>query len=206
MPGDHLEYGPNLRQSATRQILMCQLRCECDEIPRVGLSPTGVLPACADANDQWHFRRSGVLEYMAMRPSRGTYLLAALVAAGFPSAVAAQSMTRSGAVQWHCVQELDAGYHVTCVPSSTTQPRESHPTSIDPGDVVNRIVAGPDMRPVTERGHTEVFSTDAWRVPLHAAPSDVAMVNALLVSVLCGRHPACRVDYSAGPLRVARKS
>jgi hypothetical protein len=57
---------------------------------------------------------------------------------------------------------------------------------------------GRDLRPVAMRGHDEVFSSDAWRIPLFARPADPLAVTRLLESALCGDVIYCKVSYGVG--------
>ena len=115
-----------------------------------------------------------------------------VVAAVGSGVASAQSMTPPG-VQWQCVQQTDELFHVQCIPKSTgdggTAPER-------PGGIVSVSRPGRgDMRPVAERGLSEVFSAKTWRVPLYVQPSDELKVSRLLLSVLCDTAPYCSVRY-----------
>lgn len=103
----------------------------------------------------------------------------------------------AGALRWQCMQRSDAQHSVACLPTWAMAGRA------DMSLVATPSRPGPEMRPVAERGAAEVFSADAWIVPLHAAPTDPARVAALLQSVLCGRQPDCRVSYGGVGVEVA---
>lgn len=125
--------------------------------------------------------------------------LAALASFAAAYAVApALAQSNQGGILWHCVQQRDASYHVACSPQAIESGSAEHPssavaasTSADPP----ATFMGRDMRPVATRGGVEVFSAPAWRVPLHAPPSDKAAVAQLLDAVLCGNASACGVSY-----------
>ena len=131
--------------------------------------------------------------------------LPVLLAAALPLAAAAQSGPPP--LAWQCTQEYDSSFHVLCVPRSL--PAAAVPRD-EPALPVPRLEPWPlqgsaDMRPVAQRGDAEVFSADAWRVPLHAAPSDPSRVIALLESVLCGKRTECSVRYGTPSLQSARR-
>lgn len=121
-------------------------------------------------------RRFGVL---ALSLSAGCFLL--------PLTAAAQDVTATKALAWHCTQEMDAAFHVLCVPRIAETGSPATPDA-PPGVSLN-------LMPVAQRGDSEVMSADAWRIPLHVRPSDPAFVTTLLKSVLCGKRAACDVSY-----------
>ena len=99
-------------------------------------------------------------------------------------------------LSWRCVQQFDDSFHVRCVPSSS------------PGaGTLDEVRANLPLErlPVAERGRAEIHSTEAWLVPLHVPPSDSGLVEELLRSVLCGKHSACKVDYSSHGRTTARR-
>ena len=100
-------------------------------------------------------------------------------------------------LSWRCSQQTDPAFHVLCVPELVG----AAPASMleRSGDVAIEPRArsdGPELRPVAERGTAEVMSAEAWRVPLHAPPTDSARVSQLMRLVLCGERPLCSVKYS----------
>lgn len=119
------------------------------------------------------------------------------------AALSAGARAESAALSWRCVQEFDEHFHMLCIPHRGEADAGSHSGAAEAPAATSR--AGLDMRPVAQRGDAEVFSADAWRVPLHSKPSDRALVNELLQSVLCGTRPACSVRYEASALRTARR-
>ncbi|MDO9092337.1 MAG: hypothetical protein Q8R98_26860 [Rubrivivax sp.] len=123
--------------------------------------------------------------------------------AGIAASAAAAGQPQAAAIAWHCTQEADASFHVLCVPrqAEAGAPDAAPAATAAPGTA--GLAAFADMRPVAQRGDTEVYSAPAWRVPLHARPTDIDMVQQLLKSVLCGTHPSCRVSYDNERIRVA---
>jgi hypothetical protein len=104
--------------------------------------------------------------------------------------IAAEIAAESAAIAWRCVQEFDESFHVLCLPVQVSTAHTALTSGAEGAQQVplNRL-------PVAQRGDTEVFSTKAWRVPLHSRPKDASMVVELLKSVLCGKHPDCKVEY-----------
>jgi hypothetical protein len=106
------------------------------------------------------------------------------------------------ALLWDCTQQYDDQYHVRCVPH-----RQQHVEAplIGPEAATEVRLASVsrarDMRPVAHRGEAEVFSVQAWQVPLHALPLDAVFATELLRSVLCGRAPGCVIDYALPEVR-----
>jgi hypothetical protein len=96
-------------------------------------------------------------------------------------------------VEWRCVQQYDEFFHVQCAPKPTGFGSAALEAS---DDIVKASLPGAgELRPVAERGLAEVFSADAWSVPLYSRPRDMVMVNQLLQSVLCNTAPRCSVSY-----------
>jgi hypothetical protein len=117
------------------------------------------------------------------------------------AAVPAQEAAPTG-VAWKCLQQNDADFHVVCVPLPVhgvvaEKARGEAPSS--PADSGGAAAAaaleGLDLRAVTERGLDEVFSADAWTMPLYTRPTNPAAVVQLLNSVLCSSAPGCSVSY-----------
>lgn len=131
----------------------------------------------------------------------GSAYLAAILAMVFSAACAAQS-SMVPALLWECAQQYDDQYHVRCVPH-----RQEHVEAalIGPAAATEVRLASIsrawDTRPVAHRGEAEVFSVQAWQVPLHALPLDAVFVTELLRSVLCGRAPGCIINYSLPEVR-----
>ncbi len=123
--------------------------------------------------------------------------------AGLAVSATAADRPQAAAIAWHCSQEADASFQVLCVPRQA----DADTATAVPAPPVTPGTAGvtpfADMRPVAQRGDAEVFSAPAWRIPLHARPTDIDMVRQLLKSVLCGTHPACGVSYDNERVRVA---
>jgi hypothetical protein len=124
-------------------------------------------------------------------------------------AALAQDANGQAGILWKCMQETDKDFHIRCIPLPI--PSGSTDSSIVPFrnpaaglavPVAERsgipLWRGRDLRPVAMRGHEEVFSAEAWRMPLFARPADPTAVTRLLESVLCGETPRCRVSYGAG--------
>jgi len=108
------------------------------------------------------------------------------------SYASAQNMTQLG-VEWQCVQQRDESFNVLCFPKPTGFGRVALEA---PGEFVKTSRPGSrDMRSVAERGLDEVYSSDAWSVPLHSPPRDMVMVRQLLQAVLCNTAPSCSVNY-----------
>lgn len=142
---------------------------------------------------------------MASRLS-GPFLFVLSVAA-LPLQAAAQSQPPLPPLAWQCTQEHDVQFHVLCVPylpPATARPSDWPLAAASRFDPPPLNVAA-DMRPVAQRGDSEVFSAEAWRVPLHAAPSDPSRVTALLESVLCGHRTDCSVRYGTSAQQSARR-
>lgn len=127
----------------------------------------------------------------------------AIVSSLFAAVLATAAPLANGApvLNWHCVQEFDGAFHVRCTPHAAHQ---------DPGAPVQGQVtdSGADLAvdarlPVAQRGDAEVYSADAWRVPLHVPPRDPRHVEALLQSVLCGTRMACTVRYAGARRQTA---
>lgn len=104
-----------------------------------------------------------------------------------PLPAAAQEASVTKALAWHCTQEMDAAFHVLCVPRIAEAGSPAAPDA-PPGVSLN-------LMPVAQRGDAEVMSADAWRIPLHVRPGDPVFVTTLLKSVLCGKRAACDVSY-----------
>ena len=139
--------------------------------------------------------------------SRITVLcIPALVALVLPEFVNAQNQPQATPLAWQCVQEFDQFFHVLCAPRAPAVAVAGDPVMAPAAKVETAgLHPAADMRPVAQRGDPEVFSAEAWRVPLHSAPSDPARVTVLLESVLCGTRPACTVRYDSAPPRLARR-
>lgn len=131
----------------------------------------------------------------------GPFYLAAFLGAVISAACHAQSPAVS-ALLWNCTQQYDDQYHVRCVPH---RQRNVEAAPIGPEAAAEArpasVSRARDMRPVAHRGEAEVFSVQAWQVPLHALPLDAAFVTELLRSVLCGRAPGCVIDYALPEVR-----
>lgn len=122
-------------------------------------------------------------------------ILVALQAGLLPTAARAGEVPEL--LSWRCSQQADPAYHVLCVPElAGAAPgsvlERSGDIAIEPRARSN----GPELRPVAERGAAEVMSAEAWRVPLHAPPTDSARVSQLMHLVLCGERLLCSVKYS----------
>jgi hypothetical protein len=135
----------------------------------------------------------------------GRMARAMLLAACGMSAV--QAWASDGAafagIEWRCVQEHDAYFHVQCVPRADSLDDFRAATPIldaeqEPAMARDAAFRERDTRPVAMREADEVFSTAAWRVPLYARPSDVREVTRLLAAVLCGEAPRCSVTWASG--------
>lgn len=131
----------------------------------------------------------------------GFAYLAATLGAVISAACHAQSPAVP-ALLWDCTQQYDDQYHVRCVPRRQEHVEAAAMTS----EAITEVrLAGDsrarDMRPVAHRGEAEVFSVQAWQVPLHALPLDAVFVKELLRSVLCGRAPGCVIDYALPEVR-----
>jgi hypothetical protein len=122
-------------------------------------------------------------------------------AASAPTRTAAQNHFPPAALTWRCTQGFDASYHVLCLPDAGAPAARS----ISVAEPAPRSGAAADLVPVAERGIAEVFSADAWRVPLHSAPVDPVRVQALLESALCGKRSSCAVRYDASAVRSVRR-
>jgi hypothetical protein len=126
-------------------------------------------------------------------------------------AVALPAHSRAGDIgspaplDWHCVQEFDAGFHFLCRPRSMRDAEAVSDTAASNAPATSAQHRAPDLRPVAQRGDGEVFSAEAWRVPLHARPTDRAHVVQLLDSVLCSARARCTVHYGAVAVRTARR-
>ena len=137
-----------------------------------------------------------------MRSSLVSSFCIALCAAAYCTATSAQTRDEPSAIAWDCVQRSDESFHVTCIP------RGQPPVRGADAAVETRMVSTPrgrDMRPVAQRGDAEVFSAEAWHVPLHSPPTDPEFVRTLLASVLCGKRPACSVQYGESALHLTRR-
>jgi len=123
----------------------------------------------------------------------------ALAVLVLPLSTHAQEALSPAGLRWSCTQQTDEQFHVACVPASLGP-------NADPsrGGAATQSLAR-DMRPVAQRGDAEVFSADAWRVPLHSRPTDPAFVQTLLESVLCGKHASCTVQYRGIAANVAQR-
>ncbi len=126
----------------------------------------------------------------------GVFLGALVTHAGEAQTLPAQSLV------WDCAQRYYEPYPVRCTPrqeggdpNATAWHRRVTPLQRA------RQVRSPDLRPVAQRGEAEVFAVAAWDVPLHALPLDGVFVVELLRSVLCGRVPACEINYDAPEVR-----
>lgn len=132
--------------------------------------------------------------------SRSVYL-AAFLGTVISAACHAQSPAVP-ALLWDCTQQYDNQYHVRCVPR---RQQLSEAAPIGPEAAAEARLASVsrarDMRPVAHRGEAEVFSVQAWQVPLHALPLDAVFATELLRSVLCGRAPGCVIDYAFPEVR-----
>lgn len=132
-------------------------------------------------------------------------LLPLACAVALPAHSRASDISSPLPLDWHCVQEFDAGFHVLCRPRSTGDAETASETAASNSAATFSQHRAPDFRPVAQRGDSEVFSAEAWRVPLHAQPTDRAHVVQLLDSVLCGGRARCTVHYDAAPVRTARR-
>ena len=132
-----------------------------------------------------------------------------LILAGLAAAISqgadAHDTPKAAPLAWQCSQELDPSFQVLCFPHLTAEALEGRSPIGAPAPREAAQGWRGDMRPVAQRGDVEVFSAEAWRVPLHAAPSDPVMVRTLLQSVLCGKRPACSVLYQAEPTRMTSR-
>lgn len=125
------------------------------------------------------------------------------VPAGISASATAPERPHAAAIAWHCTQETDASFHVLCIPRHADVDTAHAAPAPSARPSTAGVATFADMRPVAQRGDAEVFSAPAWRLPLHARPTDRDTVQQLLKSVLCGSHPACRVSYDNEGFRVA---
>ena len=127
--------------------------------------------------------------------------LATVFTVALPATSSGQTANPS-ALYWDCAQQFDDMYHVRCVPRRQDMPELAPTAAAFPGEDRRPGGGGTrDARPVAQRGDAEVFSMPAWNVPLYSLPIDAPFVAELLRSVLCGRAPACKVDYDLPELR-----
>lgn len=117
-------------------------------------------------------------------------------------------------LRWTCVQQHDKSFNVRCIPRMDVAfpgafPLRSaalfwedilgHPPAAS--RAVSVGLSAPDTRPVAMRHSDEIFSGEAWYVPLHNQPADTTNVFRVLQSVLCGTTSYCRISYGAGGSR-----
>jgi hypothetical protein len=127
-------------------------------------------------------------------------LLALTSGVAYAADTASEGDAEGAAIAWRCVQEFDASFHVLCIPA---QVGTAHTAMTS--EMAGARQYPLDRLPVAQRGDAEVFSTKAWRVPLHSKPNDASMVVELLKSVLCGKHPECKVEYGRSSERWVRR-
>lgn len=106
----------------------------------------------------------------------------------------AQSVSVVTPLKWQCVQTMDAQFNVACRPMPANAPVELI-EQIAVAGAMDTPTNATGLLPVAQRGAAEVYSTPAWLIPLHVAPSDAAHVQLLLESVLCGAQSQCWVSY-----------
>jgi hypothetical protein len=114
---------------------------------------------------------------------------------------AEETGAQGAAIAWRCVQEFDESFNVLCSPAHVGNARPEMTPMADEGAQRYPL----DRLPVAQRGDAEVFSTKAWRVPLHSRPNDTSMVEELLKSVLCGKRPECNVEYGRSTEKWVRR-
>lgn len=132
-------------------------------------------------------------------------LLLLACAVALPASSRANGGDSPVSLDWRCVQEFDEHYHVLCRPQAEIAAESAADALARRAATTAPPSRAPDPRPVAQRGEAEVFSAEAWRVPLHAPPSDSAHVVELLDSVLCGRRARCTIHYATAPVRTARR-
>lgn len=125
---------------------------------------------------------------------------ALLISGSLTAANAAESLS------WDCTQTDDRAHHARCV----VRPGEPREAAAPSGALAPAVLPAPrpgmpDMRPVAQRGADAEIDSEPWLVPMHAAPADPKFALALLESVLCGTHPACRVSYHPLGARIASR-
>jgi len=137
--------------------------------------------------------------------ARAVRHLAAFAALG-ATAIAGAQQPAAGVLTWDCVQTADRAFHARCSPLVGAGPQPAVlRADADAAALPPPLPGRPDMRPVAQRGPEAVADAEPWLVPLHAAPTDRAFAIAMLESVLCGKHPACRVDYRDAGTIIARR-
>ena len=134
-----------------------------------------------------------------------SWLMPLAIAFALPASADNLAATQASPLAWRCVQESDAQFHVLCIPQGAGVARFQGDDSENSPDGAPSHRMSAEMRPVAQRGDAEVFSTEAWRVPLHSRPTDSTFVTMLLESVLCGKRAQCSVDYGADGQRMARR-
>lgn len=131
------------------------------------------------------------------------------------AAIAGGIADRAGAIlKWTCVQQYDPLFNVRCTPHIDGTVPGAFPlrwAALFWEDILGQppvawravgvVSRAPDTRPVAMRHSDEIFSGEAWYVPLHSRPTDAANVVRVLQAVLCGTMSHCRVTYGPGGRR-----